>query len=117
MAKRTITPETRAKWRAAALKNQPWRHSTGPKTAEGKLTSVRNGKLRQKNPLSYRELIAFARKIREEVRAAAAHLKEAEKQLRKRAADERRASTTGTETVGRETERNARSISTAEDLR
>jgi hypothetical protein len=79
VAKRTLAPETIAKWRAAALKNQPWKRSTGPKTAEGKAQAARNGKSRQRGGCSYRELFAFAKALRQEVRAAAAFRKEAAK--------------------------------------
>lgn len=72
MPRRTLTPETIAKWRAAALKNRPWERSTGPKTAEGKAQAARNGKTRQRGRHSYRELFAIAKALRQEVRAEAA---------------------------------------------
>jgi hypothetical protein len=87
MAKREITDEMRAKWRAAALKNRPWMKSSGPKTAEGKAQSALNGKARQKGEFSYRELLGIAQTVRAELRASIAFRKEAAKQLR----DQRRA--------------------------
>lgn len=36
------TPEGLERLRAAALKNQPWTHSTGPTSPEGKARSARN---------------------------------------------------------------------------
>jgi hypothetical protein len=44
--------------RQAALANRPWRFSTGPRTAEGKARSAANGKVRQRGPVSVRELRA-----------------------------------------------------------
>lgn len=48
-------PESRAKLREAALRNQPWKRSTGPRTAAGKARVALNGKKRQKGRLSVRE--------------------------------------------------------------
>jgi hypothetical protein len=44
--------------RAAALRDRPWRHATGPKTAAGKARVTENGKKRQIGPQSVRELRA-----------------------------------------------------------
>lgn len=98
MSKRKVTPEAIAKWRAAALKNQPWKHSTGPKTAEGKAQAARNGKTRQLGNYSYRELFAIAKALRQEVRAAAACRKDAAKSL---AAERRPTSGRSTKPAGR----------------
>lgn len=84
--KRTITEETRARWRAAALKNQPSRYSTGPKTPAGKAQAVRNGKKRQTGELSYRELRALAKQARAFVRQSSAEFKELERALRRQEA-------------------------------
>ena len=84
MAKRIVTDEMRARWRAAAIRNHPWLKSTGPKTAEGKAQAVHNGKARQKGEYSYRELLEIVRALREELRAAINVRKEAAKQLRAR---------------------------------
>jgi hypothetical protein len=53
-----FTPEGLERLRAAALGNQPWKHSTGPKTPEGKARSARNGRYRQKGEKSGRALRA-----------------------------------------------------------
>lgn len=37
-----LTPEGREALRLTALKNKPWDHSTGPRTAEGKARSCQN---------------------------------------------------------------------------
>jgi hypothetical protein len=57
--RRGLTPEGRRRLREAALANKPWEHSTGPRTPEGKLQAVRNGKVRQTGPVSTRELKAM----------------------------------------------------------
>jgi hypothetical protein len=98
MSKRNVTPETIAKWREAALKNQPWKRSTGPKTAEGKAQAARNGKTRQRGRHSYRELFAMAKARRLELRAEAAFRKDAAKS---RAAERRPTSGRPTKPAGR----------------
>ena len=50
-----LTPAGREQLRRAILRTQPWRYSTGPKTAEGKAQSALNGKVRQTGPYSVRE--------------------------------------------------------------
>jgi hypothetical protein len=60
---RGLTPEGRERLRQAALKNQPWRKTTGPRTPEGKARSAANGKARQKNTMSVRELRAALSEI------------------------------------------------------
>jgi hypothetical protein len=42
MAPRTWTAEQRQRQREAIQLWQPWKHSTGPKSAEGKLVASRN---------------------------------------------------------------------------
>jgi hypothetical protein len=37
------------------LRNQPWTHSTGPRTVAGKAQAAANGKKRQLGPWSIRE--------------------------------------------------------------
>ena len=49
-----LTPEGRERLRQTALRHQPWRFTTGPKTAAGKARSAQNGKHRQRGPLSLR---------------------------------------------------------------
>jgi hypothetical protein len=56
MKRKGLTPEGRERLRQSALKNQPWRFSTGPRTPEGKARVALNGKLRQAGPFSVREL-------------------------------------------------------------
>ena len=51
-----LTPEGLQRLREAALKNKPWLHSTGPKTLEGKARASQNGRYRQTNDLSRREI-------------------------------------------------------------
>jgi hypothetical protein len=53
-----LTPEGRERLRQAAIKNQPWRFSTGPRTAAGKAKMILNGKKRQLGPRSVREVRA-----------------------------------------------------------
>jgi hypothetical protein len=50
-----LTEEARRRLRELALKGQPWRSSTGPRTAAGKARAARNGKVRQRGPDSVRE--------------------------------------------------------------
>ena len=52
------TAEQRERARQSALRHQPWRHSTGPKTVAGKLRSAANGRVRQEGPRSIRQLRA-----------------------------------------------------------
>jgi len=53
-----LTSAGREKLRQTALKHQPWRFSTGPRTAEGKRVVALNGKRRQKGAKSVREIRA-----------------------------------------------------------
>ena len=53
-----LSPAGREKLRQTALKHQPWRFSTGPRTPEGKAKVALNGKRRQVGPKSVRELRA-----------------------------------------------------------
>jgi hypothetical protein len=70
-----LTPEGRERLREAALKNQPWRFSTGPRTPEGKAQMVLNGKKRQLGPRSVREVradLAGLRALLDDMQAARA---------------------------------------------
>jgi CTP:molybdopterin cytidylyltransferase MocA len=58
LLRKEVTPEGRERLRQAALTQQPWRFSTGPRTAAGKAASAKNGKRRQKGEQSVRELHA-----------------------------------------------------------
>ena len=51
-----LTPQGRERLRQAALANRPWEKSTGPRTLEGKARSAANGRKRQKEKTSIREL-------------------------------------------------------------
>ena len=62
---RGLTPSGRAKLRATALRCQPWKLSTGPRTAAGKARSARNGKATQIGPRSVRELRADVAELRQ----------------------------------------------------
>ena len=50
--------ESMYRMRVAVNKNKPWKRSTGPRTLEGKAIVARNGKVRQMNPRSIREIRA-----------------------------------------------------------
>ena len=53
--RRSISPEGLDRLRAAALKHQPWKNSSGPRSPRGKAQAILNGKRRQKGPVSVRE--------------------------------------------------------------
>jgi hypothetical protein len=53
-----LTPRGRQALREAAVRNQPWIYSTGPRTPAGKAQAARNGKSRQLNSCSIREIRA-----------------------------------------------------------
>ena len=63
-----LTADGRERLRQAALKNKPWRFSTGPRTPEGKAQMVLNGKKRQLGPRSVREIRAELAGLRELMR-------------------------------------------------
>ena len=66
--KRTgLTPAGRTRLRDAAQAHQPWRFSTGPRTAAGKAQAARNGKSRQQGPFSVRALRAELAEIRADI--------------------------------------------------
>ena len=65
---RELTEEGRRRLREAALRNQPWKHSTGPRTPEGKIQAIRNGKRRQLGPISVREARAQLAGVRDLLR-------------------------------------------------
>jgi hypothetical protein len=58
LKRKGLTDAGRQRLREAALKNRPWLHSTGPRTESGKERSARNGKVRQLDLFSLRELKA-----------------------------------------------------------
>jgi hypothetical protein len=59
-----LTEEGRERLRESTLKHQPWRHSTGPRTPEGKKKAALNGKKRQMGSKSVREVRAEVAKLR-----------------------------------------------------
>jgi hypothetical protein len=50
------SPDGLRRLREATLRNQPWKHATGPKTPEGKARVAQNGRYAQKDALSRRQL-------------------------------------------------------------
>lgn len=66
--RKELTEEGRQRLRASALRHQPWRHATGPKTPEGKAQAARNGKVRQKGLKSVREIRANLAPLRDLLR-------------------------------------------------
>ena len=64
-----LSEESRAKLSEAAHHSQPWRYSTGPKTADGKAQAVLNGKRRQVHPRSVRELRSDVEDVHSIIRA------------------------------------------------
>jgi len=59
--RRGLTEAGRERLRASILRRQPWRLSTGPKTAAGKQRAAQNGKIYQSGVLSVREVRALTR--------------------------------------------------------
>lgn len=57
-----LTEAGREKLRQSAIRNQPWRHSSGPKTEAGKRRSSYNGRYRQTGKISIRQGKAELRK-------------------------------------------------------
>jgi hypothetical protein len=66
-----LSDDGRARLRAAALHGQPWLLATGPRTLAGKARSAANGRVRQRGPLSARQLRAEITKLRQELQAMA----------------------------------------------
>ena len=56
--RRGLTQEGQERLRNAALRNQPWMLSTGPKTTAGRAKAALNGKKRQIGPMSIQEIRA-----------------------------------------------------------
>ena len=63
--RKRLSAADREKFRQNALKHQPWRFSTGPRTPEGKRRSSQNGRYRQKNSMSRREMQRELRDVNE----------------------------------------------------
>ena len=55
LKRRPWSAEDRQRQRENCLRQQPWRHSTGPRTAEGKSHSRLNGMRHLANPQSLRQ--------------------------------------------------------------
>jgi hypothetical protein len=53
-----LTPEGRQRLRQAALRDKPWRYSTGPRTEAGKAKVAANGRYAQKGERSVRQIRA-----------------------------------------------------------
>src|SRR4051794_12945051 len=68
MKSKGLTPEGLVRLQQAALDNQPWRLSTGPRTAAGKARSAQNGKTPQQGPVSVRQIRAELADLRVLVR-------------------------------------------------
>jgi hypothetical protein len=56
LKRKGLTPAGRERLRQTALRNQPWRKSTGPRTPEGKARSARNSRKGQPGEPSIRQL-------------------------------------------------------------
>jgi len=61
--RRGLTLQGRARLRAAALCNQPWRWATGPRTPAGKRRSADNGRWRQRGTRSLRQIRRELREV------------------------------------------------------
>jgi hypothetical protein len=64
LKRKGLTSAGRARLRLAALQNQPWRFSTGPRTAAGKAKVAQNGKRSQRGPLSVHQIRIELAKLR-----------------------------------------------------
>lgn len=51
-----LTEAGRARLRKAAVANQPWQHSTGPRTAAGRARSALNGRIPKGGDISDKEI-------------------------------------------------------------
>jgi hypothetical protein len=63
--------------RDAIARHQPWQVSTGPRTAEGRAQSIKNGKRRQLGLCSVREV----RSMLKEVKALIRQMRDQRRQL------------------------------------
>ncbi|HVS39672.1 MAG TPA: hypothetical protein VMS17_29215 [Gemmataceae bacterium] len=69
LKRKGLTPEGREKLRRAALEHQPWRYARGPTTLQGKARWAQNGRTRQKEPVSLRQVRAELADLRSMVAA------------------------------------------------
>lgn len=60
-----LTDEGRQRLREAALQNRPWEHATGPRSVDGKKRSAANGKVRQVDAHSVREVRVQLAEVRQ----------------------------------------------------
>jgi hypothetical protein len=60
-----LTEAGRQRLRAAALQHRPWQWATGPRSATGKRRAAANGKLRQTDASSVREVRAEVAAVRQ----------------------------------------------------
>jgi len=72
-----LSPVGRQRLRDAVLRDRPWEHSTGPRTAAGKAAVANNGRKTQKGNTSVRQ----QRAAMSEVRAMASQLRRLRKEL------------------------------------
>jgi hypothetical protein len=70
--RRRFSPEALERLRAAALADRPWEKTRGPITPQGKARSARNGRFKQRNEQSRRELRAEVAEVLALVRAMTA---------------------------------------------
>jgi hypothetical protein len=54
--RKSLSAEGKRRLREAALKHKPWTRSTGPRTSKGKAKSAQNGRWRQADDQSIREI-------------------------------------------------------------
>jgi hypothetical protein len=59
-----LTEKGREALRAAIAKHKPWLHNTGPVSADGKARVAQNGRARQKDALSIRQVRALMAEVR-----------------------------------------------------
>ena len=72
-----LTAAGRALLQVAALRTKPWKHATGPKTPAGKRQAALNGRTRQIDTLSIRQMraeLAGVRALIGEIRDTCAQL-------------------------------------------
>ena len=67
-----LTPEGRERLPQSAIKHQPWKFSTGPRSDEGKARSAMNGRSRQRGEQSVRQ---FRAAVAADVRAMIAEMR------------------------------------------
>src|SRR5262245_3564617 len=71
LKRRPWTVEDRQRLRIRALETKPWRFSTGPRTAEGKMRATANGRNQLPDPKSKRQAMAGIADVNEMIRMMA----------------------------------------------